>query len=745
MSEAGARVSLRGPGNAPTPDEPAWKHWSRVPTGAWSVAPQAWTLVNPIDEKKRAAFKEQVVKNYLEEWKGVPEALHPDFVAFFPEPSISQRLTNGNYPSYWGEPDYEWTDYEKQRIKMFRATAEIAAEAIHEKWPQLKILMPWGDPLFVVPLLRDGLSKNAIDGTAIDIPGFERMPEMQLHQLTPNRLYELRKEFEKAGIAHPLFYYDEGICVPTHPGALSWREQMDIYNRWSLLSMAYGVTRFYSGWNAFDLASYYGAEHYGAVGIQRRIPYCDPKPAYAAYATMTDKLDRANYDGWLPTGSLSTYCLRFKGPKGFVYALWTLRGRRPVTLTLKGANSAVVTDAMNNAKTLSGAGRVVVSTSPSVVYVTGAEVLGAQVGAPDNSDAALTPGAAQIADLGDGSWKYTAARDEDYEESNFGIRRYQGRFSSRIVSDPMHGRVLQSTLDKQEKVHELMPWYRTLEPSRPIRLKGAPSHLGLWVKGNSDWGRVVYTLRDADGERWISVGQKDDWNNDDTHSWSSFNFDGWRYLRFELPGHLGYDEFRKAGTTWWGTYGGGSTARRGIVDLPLTLENIKVEQRSHVLYVNGVQPAASNEVELGKLYVEYSAPEDATDEAVRRSRLRIPLPPAPANLPNPIVEMERSGVGAATRIIKLLPPEHEYDGTRTLVYFDEVAGAKAYYVWVSAHADGRGAVNLTPSGAKNGGLVTGLRPGLPLYYWVVYQDADGKLSKPSPVHEETLVDAFAQK
>src|SRR3954468_11762164 len=153
--------------------------------------------------------------------------------------------------------------------------------------------------------------------------------------------------------------------------------------------MAYGVNRFYSGWFAFDCGNYYGSEHYGGCGIHRRVPYCDPKPAYAAYATMTDRLTGATFDGWLPTGSLTTYCLRFAGPRGKVHTLWTLRGKRPVTLTLAADADVQVTDAMNNTRTLKSAGKhAPAPTAPSVVYVTaGAEVASAAVGEPDHSDA----------------------------------------------------------------------------------------------------------------------------------------------------------------------------------------------------------------------------------------------------------------------------------------------------------------------------------------------------------------------
>src|SRR5437763_13899329 len=101
---------------------------------------------------------------------------------------------------------------------------------------------------------------------------------------------------------------------------------------------------------------------------------------------MTDKLDQANFDGWLKTGSLTNYCLRFKGPKGNVYTLWNLRGKRPVTLTLAADGDVAITDAMNNARVIKSKGKkVTVLTDPSVLYVTGAGGTAVQVGEPDHS------------------------------------------------------------------------------------------------------------------------------------------------------------------------------------------------------------------------------------------------------------------------------------------------------------------------------------------------------------------------
>jgi hypothetical protein len=348
--------------------------------------------------------------------------------------------------------------------------------------------------------------------------------------------------------------------------------------------------------------------------------------------------------------------------------------------------------------------------------------------------------AKKLASLGDGTWRFTDERDEIYENNNFDTQRFFGPLSGTATTDAAKGKALAVKLGEPEKERKLMPFYRVLRPATAITIPGKASHLGLWVKGNSDWGRVIYSLRDAKGERWISIGTKDQWNCDDMHSWSSFNFDGWRYLRFEMPSNLPYDSFKEAGTTWWGHYNGD-----GTVDLPLKLENIIVERRTHILYVNDIQPANRADVLLGDLLVEYSSRADATPEAVRLAALRMPLPPGTADLPNPIAVLARTGVGQPTTIAGIRNPETAYDGTRVHVNFKEVAGAKSYDVWLSAYTDGRGAVRQGKNWKNSGQLLTGLRPSLDLYLFVTYIDQDGRESKPSGPFKINLVDAFGMK
>src|SRR5256886_13515763 len=91
--------------------------------------------------------------------------------------------------------------------------------------------------------------------------------------------------------------------------------------------------------------------------------------------------------------------------------------------------------------------------------------------------------------------------------------------------DEREGSFMAVHLLPQEKERPPMPWYSVLKPKQPLVIAGKPAALGLWVKASSDWGRVVYCLRDAKGERWLSAGTKDQWNCNDVHGWSAFNFD----------------------------------------------------------------------------------------------------------------------------------------------------------------------------------------------------------------------------
>src|SRR5207344_962659 len=100
-----------------------------------------------------------------------------------------------------------------------------------------------------------------------------------------------------------------------------------------------------------------------------------------------------------------------------------------------------------------------------------------------------------------------------------------------------------------------------------------------------------------------------------------------------------------------------------------------IERRPKVVYGGDLVPAKADDVLLGDLYAEYARPADQTEEAVRLSKVRMPIPADAPALTNPIAELAQTGVGAPTKALKVVDPTYMYDGTRCHVHFEPVAGA----------------------------------------------------------------------
>ena len=123
----------------------------------------------------------------------------------------------------------------------------------------------------------------------------------------------------------------------------------------------------------------------------------------------------------------------------------------------------------------------------------------------------------------------------------------------------------------------------------------------------------------------------------------------------------------------------------------------------------------------------------------------MPVPQDVPALGNPIAELSGSGIGAATKALKVTDPTFAYDGTRCHVHFEPVADAKSYDIWVSPYADGRGAIQLGKAWKESGQLLQGLRPDIEFYLFVLYTDKDAKLSKPSSPLAFKLKDRYGYK
>jgi hypothetical protein len=710
------------------------KQHNFLPTGPHTQLRGAWKNGEP--DAVRATVAQEVAR--LDEGaKITPAATY----FYGGEWGISRMAQHAAWPFYTGDGDRDLTDEERTNVTDHIAKFTAIGRGIRAKYPQAQRILQWGNPLGTLAYMRGGMPKDLVDGYGMDAPMFELFPESSNATGSVNELWMFRKETQRLGWPQLPIHWTEGPFFPTNPGALTTREQMDYQVRFLLLGIGYGVESFQAGIVPHDAGNYYGTEHYGA-GIFHRIPLECPKPAVAAVATMTSMLCGADAVGGVDTGSLTTYCMGFQRVKdgAKIYALWRATGTLTAQVKVRGTE-ATLTDAMGNATKLPvKGGAIEVPISPTPIWLTGVEKIESfTLGVPtyETKPAAITR---PLTDMSEKSWTYEGSEDKAYAYNHFSVRRIpdpelKAEFSQ---GEEGHADAVAIALPVEKGDRPLATRYGALKPKKPIAIPGKPSELGLWVKGNSSWGRVIYQVRDAKGELWTATGTKDDWNCDDTHAWSSVNFDGWRYIRFPLPGTAPWDNSRELETTWWGSRGGD-----GIVDLPLSVEKIILEARNEVPVLGVMTTVPERSYKLSQLVAEYECEENAAPAIIAKSKLRMPTAVWAGPVDNTFARLTAEGAGAAPELREFTEPPHFNDGRRMIVHFTETPDLK-YNLYLSIYPDGRGA-DLLKAGVKSEGEVTGVKPEIPMYLFLTSVAADKKESKPSKPVKLITHDNFAEK
>lgn len=624
----------------------------------------------------------------------------------------------------------------------YLAQAELAYRIAREKHPDVKFLMPWGDPLFAIPMMRASETlRRGVDGVGVDIGYFDRLPEMQIHQIALHRLHLFKTLWRELRNDEPLMVSVEGPCIAgVGPGRMTPREQMDHTVRAALLLAGYGVRHQFAFSSVADSADYWGEQHYGA-GAWTRLPELNPYPLAAAQATVIRHLRTMRFVGEVELPSTSAYALAFEDVKTGrrILAAWTLRGTRALHVAAGVQRSATVYDLMDNARPVKAdaSGRIDVTLSASPVFIYGLpEGSAFSLGTPDHSDAVLAPHAKKLADARIAFIASRPDRDETYLK-NFpqSIRRTPVKMNLKMQGDD-----LAVSLPSGAECPPLMPFTSALLPAEPIKIPGKAKSLAFEVEAASDWGRLVVVAVDAKGERWYSSGTPGEWNCDDPRSESAFCFDGRRLVRLPLPSNAPYDRFREEGSTTWGAEKGTGD---GTVDLPLTIEKVFVERRRAVIVVNRPRTAADASVLLGGIWAEYAAPQDMTEEAIRLDALRLAPPPEGLAPVNPIAAAATEGTLAPVRILSVEPPEQERDGRQAVVSFEADAQGAVYDVWVSAYRDGREAIRLAKGAKSSPVRIRRLRPDTDLYAFVIRREGEG-VSRPSEPFCFRLKAEFAQ-
>ena len=387
------------------------------------------------DPSKPAEMQAALIKSIKSQKASIPSKINqPDLAVFFGEPMLGP-VSYLTQPEHYGDPPYQMTPDERAAYKKYLDQFLIAASAIKKEWPNAKCLMPWGIPSFPIPFLRESKEATALmDGPALDLILFERMPEMQIHQVTfASTMWQLRQEWLKTGKPWPRLSTVEGVCTsPARPGAITAQQEADHTVRAVMILAAYNTTRFLGWPTASHCAAAWGESHYGA-GLCEPLPLLNPRPVYSAYATMTRQLNRMNFVKLLSTPSPTVFCCQFKHYKTgeLLHVFWNLRGQRPVTLRLDGAEKAVVHDSMDNPIVGNHpAGQITFPATTSPCYVRGLKGdPKIEMGEPDHSDSKPGTNAVRLAELGDGAWKLSTERDAHYEDVHLEfVKKFQGHF-----------------------------------------------------------------------------------------------------------------------------------------------------------------------------------------------------------------------------------------------------------------------------------------------------------------------------
>lgn len=685
------------------------------------------------DNSQKEKMREALLKKLKELEQKPSDISQPAVVRIFGEPGGigSDRI----YAEYYGEKMRELSSDEAARFKTYCQKLKLAGELLREKYPSAKILMPHGDPLFTIPFLEIPELAKLIDGVALDYALFDRIPEMQIHQCSLHRTWMFLEAWKKYKKGKPVLAIFEGPAFgPVTTGSLNAREATAFMMRATLLLSGYGIRMQFTTGGAIAPASWYGEQHYSSGTISHP-GGLNPYPSYATFAMMTRHLDKMNFEKWVSTGSLSSFCYQFVDPtsKERMHSLWIMRG----TCQVSFEKDVKIFDAMDNETILKKGEYLTVSDLPVFIYGAG-DSPKMNWTTPEHPDSQLGKFNLKLGNLGDGTWKQVQEDEVLYTESNpEHIKRFPALMETKTVSHPKQA--LSVTLGKQEIDRGIMPCFTEFKPAKSIIIPGKAEYISLYVKGTSDWGRVVYVLRDAAGRKWVSVGMKNDWNCDDTQARSVFCFDDWRLLKFELPAHSPYDNYRENGTTWWGT-----DDKNAVVKLPLILEKVIIERRAKVMYANDLLPCSAEPVLTGDIFAEYASANDMGDEAVRLSRIEMPAPPSGKEL-KPIAEIAATATLPYLDILSVEQPSTHYDGTNGVFNFNLAEGAEYYDIYLSKFPDGQGAIRLGSKIKKSPANISGFIANTDFYVFIIYYNSKGEHSKPGKGLKFKLADLFGMK
>jgi|APSaa5957512622_1039677.scaffolds.fasta_scaffold02992_4 hypothetical protein len=443
-----------------------------------------------------------------------------------------------------------------------------AATFYREKFPHIKLIVGNSGRSCgaISRLLRNGFDPQYIDFIGSEIPANTFAPE-RLHGGLGG-IWLAEETARRFGADLPTTACYEFTARKSKN--LGDRMQAEFMVRDALISYAFGFKTIYVGM-LNDAGNAYFNTVWGGGGILRRNPLLNPKPSYVAIATLTRVLDQVTFVRRVSTGSGTVYALEFKRADGqHVYTLWTPRGQAALRLQFPERAAVTVVD-LYGRETGGVVGRwrkrldVQCSTAP--VYVVSPVALSA-IGI--RSRAYPEPPA---------SFRVSSRMDDLNEWNQFpsdlGVQSQsfrklpitqRGEVDFSQVEDEEMGDCLQVRLGRTGDLPAIVSEYTTLRLKRAIPVPGRPHTIGLRVKGDSGWGKIIFEIRDAAGALWRTEGAYHDWPGE-----LSVSHDGWCFMSFPIDGSSEAIN-RSAGRRWNGSH----VDRNATIEFPIRLVGLYV-------------------------------------------------------------------------------------------------------------------------------------------------------------------------
>lgn len=456
-----------------------------------------------------------------------------------------------------------------------------AARFLRARFPQLKIIAgnSGGSSGIVAVMLRRGFPRDLIDYLGSETTGQTIAPE----KLTPHTtagIWLMAETARKLGYDIPLAGCFEFTCRAQRD--LGAQRLAQWYTRDVLLGLA---NRFPTISPAVieDVGNAYYDTLWGASGLCERSPLHYPKPAYVALATLTQVLDSAKLVRQIDTGSSSAYALEFERGGQRIYALWTPRGLCEMEFQFPLDTDVTRIGFYGHPETLRTSGRRLTLAADSAVsyIVAPAAATNIRAGRRSFPGHQPPPGTQVISPMDDlAQWQLAPA-----EQPLTNHLRRPGRFELRQVHDAQKGACIELQLKPTGELPAVVGEYTALRLKHPVSIPGRPHTVGIWVKGDSSWGRIYWEIEDARGERWRSSGgfEGGDWGNH-----AAIDFDGWCFMTFPLTSDSPVKHLEPApGLGQWEHQGGD-----GRLDFPLKLNGLFVMTHRQSLNLTRMQPVS---------------------------------------------------------------------------------------------------------------------------------------------------------